>query len=362
MVDKNEANDFNIVVKNRNYGIELLRLVLMFMVCILHTLGQGGILDNTLPSTINYKVFWAMEIFAYCAVDSFAIISGYIALNKSQKYERIIDIWFQVFFYSFIVTIILIALGFSDWIGIGNLIKCALPITFGKYWYMTAYFALFFVMPIINKYILSIDDKSAKKMFIVIFFLYSIIGVVTDTFKTFNGYSAIWLIVLYLMGALAKKIKLFEKRRSFSLIIIWFMCLLLTWMVKIYYSSDLFINYISPTILLSAIIMVVLFSRIKIKGNLLSKLAPLSLGIYLFQINQIIWNNIIKDAFIFIVDKRIIIGIIYVLFFSFIIFISGLVIDFIRQLLFKMINITNISKKIVKIGNSIINKFLFILK
>lgn len=29
----------------RNYGIELLRLCLMFMVCLLHVLGQGGILE-----------------------------------------------------------------------------------------------------------------------------------------------------------------------------------------------------------------------------------------------------------------------------------------------------------------------------
>lgn len=28
----------------RNYGIDLLRIVLMYMVCILHTLGCGGVL------------------------------------------------------------------------------------------------------------------------------------------------------------------------------------------------------------------------------------------------------------------------------------------------------------------------------
>lgn len=35
----------------RNYGIDLLRLVLMYMVCILHTLGQGGILEACEPGT-----------------------------------------------------------------------------------------------------------------------------------------------------------------------------------------------------------------------------------------------------------------------------------------------------------------------
>ena len=30
----------------RNYGIDLLRIVAMFMVLLLHVLGQGGILKN----------------------------------------------------------------------------------------------------------------------------------------------------------------------------------------------------------------------------------------------------------------------------------------------------------------------------
>ena len=35
----------NITGSGRNHGIDLLRLALMFMVCMLHTLGQGGILN-----------------------------------------------------------------------------------------------------------------------------------------------------------------------------------------------------------------------------------------------------------------------------------------------------------------------------
>ena len=34
---------------NRNYGIDALRLLLMFMVCILHTMGQGGVLGALTP-------------------------------------------------------------------------------------------------------------------------------------------------------------------------------------------------------------------------------------------------------------------------------------------------------------------------
>jgi len=60
----------------RNYGIDLLRLVLMYMVCMLHTLGQGGILGVCQAGTVEYKAFWFLEILSYCAVDGFAIIRG----------------------------------------------------------------------------------------------------------------------------------------------------------------------------------------------------------------------------------------------------------------------------------------------
>ena len=46
----------------RNYGIDLLRLVLMYMVCMLHTLGQGGILGVCQAGTVEYKEFWFLEI------------------------------------------------------------------------------------------------------------------------------------------------------------------------------------------------------------------------------------------------------------------------------------------------------------
>ena len=57
----------------RNYGIDLLRLVAMFMVVVLHVLGHGGILNAA--TGINYSISMLLRICAYCAVDCYAIIS-----------------------------------------------------------------------------------------------------------------------------------------------------------------------------------------------------------------------------------------------------------------------------------------------
>lgn len=40
-------------MEERNYGIDLLRIVSMMMVVLLHVLGQGGILDGSDPLTVK---------------------------------------------------------------------------------------------------------------------------------------------------------------------------------------------------------------------------------------------------------------------------------------------------------------------
>lgn len=64
----------NITGSGRNHGIDLLRLVLMFMVCMLHTLGQGGILNASAEGTNAYRAYWFLEILSYCAVDGLLLV------------------------------------------------------------------------------------------------------------------------------------------------------------------------------------------------------------------------------------------------------------------------------------------------
>jgi len=348
--------------KQRNYGIDLLRLVLMFMVCVLHTLGQGGVLKNCLEGSINYNTYWFIEILAYCAVDAFALITGYTASNKPVKYEKIVNMWFQVFFYSFILTLVFAGAGIGGQLGLKEIIKSALPIIFNRFWYVTAYFGLFFAIPLLNKFIFSIDDKTAKKALIIIFILFSVLGVIGEPMRTYDGYSVIWLMVLYCIGALSNKVGLFKNNKTLTLILLWAMCIVVTWITLVLFGTKRLINYISPTILLSGYLMIILFSRMKLKGNIISKLSPLALGIYLFHSNKILWRNVIKDAFVFIVNKNILIGVLLVFGIASIICLSGLLVEFIRAKLAEWLKVQKASKKIVNLGEKILDKACDLLK
>jgi len=348
--------------KQRNYGIDLLRLVLMFMVCVLHTLGQGGILKNCALGSANYNTYWFIEILAYCAVDAFALITGYTASNKPVKYEKIVNMWFQVFFYSFILTLVFTFVGIGGPLGLKEIIKSALPITFNRFWYMTAYFGLFFAIPLLNKFIFSIDELTAKKTLIIIFILFSVLGVIGEPMRTYDGYSVIWLMVLYCIGALASKVGLFKNTKTLKLILLWSMCIIVTWLTFVCFGTKRLINYISPTILLSGYLMIILFSRMKLKGKIISKLSPLALGVYLFHSNKVLWRNVIKDAFTFVVNQNILIGVLLVFGIASVIFVAGLFVEFIRNKLTEWLKVQKLSKKITILGEKILNKACEILK
>ena len=56
----------NNVVKKRNYGIDLLRIVAMFMIIALHALGLGGVVRYAEQFSLNYEAAWLLEVFIFC--------------------------------------------------------------------------------------------------------------------------------------------------------------------------------------------------------------------------------------------------------------------------------------------------------
>ena len=86
----------------REIGIDALRILSMFMVVILHVLGRGGVLSAS--SGRRFWVVWLMEVAAYCAVDLFALISGYVMARRQIKPQRLLQLWCQVVFYSVLMT------------------------------------------------------------------------------------------------------------------------------------------------------------------------------------------------------------------------------------------------------------------
>lgn len=84
----------------RNYALDLLRILSMFMIVMLHSGSHGRTLlisEGLTPYSIWFHFVEALTI---CSVDVFVLISGYFLCTQQFKPSRIIKLYFAVVFYS----------------------------------------------------------------------------------------------------------------------------------------------------------------------------------------------------------------------------------------------------------------------
>lgn len=130
-------------MKDRNYGIDLLKILSMFFVIIIHVCGHGGLNFNGDNLSLNGVVVWLVRILVYCAVNMFALVTGYLCINKKFKYRNVINLWINVLFYNVIFTLLFGTLGRFD------IFKSFFPVSNNIYWYFSSYFGFIFFIPFV---------------------------------------------------------------------------------------------------------------------------------------------------------------------------------------------------------------------
>lgn len=78
----------------------------MFLVVNHHVLSQGGALKNAIG--LQHAIAYLLEIIFYCAVNCYAIISGYVGYSEQKitlHYAKYFKFWIPVAFYNIIITI-----------------------------------------------------------------------------------------------------------------------------------------------------------------------------------------------------------------------------------------------------------------
>lgn len=287
-------------MQERTHGMDALRILTMFMVVILHILTGGGLLGEVSRFTSQYEAGWFLQCAALCAVDVFALISGYVWVNAKYRYRNILELWLQVLFYTVSITALFqifapSAVSALEWL------KALFPIMFNQYWYFSSYTALFLFIPLLNCILTQMEKGQLKLCLGCILFLFSCMQTLffSDAFGTNDGYSAIWLMILYLLGGYIKRCE--RCKRSST---VWFtlggyfLCVTVTWLSKLMIelltlgvlgevrAGNYLISYKSPTILMASICLLLFFERIRIVPTLqrvIKQLSSLAFGVYLIH-------------------------------------------------------------------------------
>lgn len=295
--------------KERNMGVELLRIVSMLMVAIAHILGQGGVLAgvSAAPQTAGYAAAYLLESCCLLACNSYALVSGYVGAEGHFRYARLFETQVRVLFYTVLITAGF-CIAMPELFGF-TLIKNALfPAMTGQYWYYTAYFGLMLFMPALQCMIAHLNRVQFRNLVVSIILLFSVLPAlfVSDIFQTAQGYSLWWLIALYLVGAYIKKYGCPFLKKPLPALAVYALSVLAAWGIQLAEAYGVGIPlpnmlvFTSPAMLLGSVALLVAFSGFRLPNAVkkaVSLCAPLSFSVYLIHVHPLVWRYLFEGRF-----------------------------------------------------------------
>ena len=371
--DNKKSNKYVNNKRSRHYGIDLGRIIAIFFIINHHIIFHGGPLFKTPKMSTEYKTMLFLNIISISGVDIFGMISGFVGF-QSHKYSNLLNILLITMFYNFGIALFLK----NYWLKlrISNIKLFLYPIFLTDYWYVNAYFSMYFFLPIINKGINSIDKMEMKYFIVVLFLIYSCLGQIRhyieifksrDIFRLSLGFSYSWLIIMYLYGSYFGRFGKVVETKYFLFYIGYLFFIIIIGSSKAYliykYNTGM-IDYSAPSSVLIAVSFIKIFSNLKITNKYIIKLisffSPLTFGIYLLHNHGLVRIHIVRNNyFSWILKYKSFKLIIMEIYCSVLIFIICSILDYIRNLLFKLFKIRQLCILIVKIINYIGSIIIF---
>ena len=294
----------------RNSEIDMLRILSMMGIVSLHVIGLGGgrelIPDGTLSNVI-VRYIW---IISFISVDVFGILTGYLNCNKKTlHWNRILDLLVIVVFWSVFITVAFCIYPDRLLAGWKDYILSLFPALQGRYWYITSYIFVYFMIPYLNRFIETMDRRLFQKFLLVCFVLLSLIPTFgrTDFFRANTGSSPLWLTICYFIGAYLRKFDVKVNRSKCLAGFIGLSAFILGWQllcVQCFHGklgSAWTGAYYSPLIVIMAILFVELFvNGMKVSSdklaNVLKWIADGMFGVYIIHAHAQLWDKVIQPA------------------------------------------------------------------
>lgn len=278
----------------RNSNIELLRIILMFMVILLHFNNgeMGGAFNYVENKPLNSFILYFFESLSICAVNCFMLISGYfLAYNKTVKLSKILDLLFIVILYNFYGFILSIFMGYSTF-SIKSLIGCFVP---------SNYFAIFYIITyIFSPFIVLIFDKLTSKLqnilLIIIFLIFICLPTFIDIIDNIglnlngispisingncSGYTVVQFFVMMIIGMYLRRNN--TKVKSIFLLSFYLLSTLIMTLLINYFPS--LYNYCSIFTVMNAVCLFLLFNKLNFSSKTINFVSKSIFSIYCLHV------------------------------------------------------------------------------
>ena len=296
----------------RNYGIDLLRMVAMVFVILLHLTGVGGICANAALFSPQFFLAQFIRMATFCAVNCYALISGFVGWNRTPKLSSLLRLWVKVMAFCVLITV-LTQLRAPETVGLGDLWKAFTPVKEAKYWYFNAYVGLFFFIPLLNHAVRGISGQEAVFAMAGIFLLVLWLPRtrLSEVFLLANGYSTLWLVILYVLGGLMARFDIPGRLSAKFWGLGYLLAVLGSFLPRMAMlalkpelwspaNANLSMQYINLFVILAGICLVGLFSRLALSERAVrvtKALSPHAFGVFLFHTHTLVFLTAIREQF-----------------------------------------------------------------
>lgn len=298
----------------KDIKLDLIRVLAIVGVVTLHV-AEGVNLDKL--GTIYKVIIYLMLAISRCSVNLFGLLSGYLKIDRQQHHTSVLRIVFETVFWCLIMSIIgCIFFGLKS---PSQILYNAFPILNDRLWYITCYCFVFLCAPYLNLLAAHLSKSGYKKLLMILTVLMCIIPTISmiDAFHiVYHGYSAGWLMFMYLLGGYFKLYGFSRtcKKPIAFLILLISVCVMVASLVGLQkfvspFMTGLGINfdgtilynwYNSPLVLLNSIIVFYLcVNANEIKNfavrKVISWISVVSLGVYIIHAHPIVLDYVLID-------------------------------------------------------------------
>ena len=338
---------------SRNYSLDLLRIISMFMVVCLHILSHGGVLE-TAKGSYNYYFLLLLRDCCIIAVNLYVVLSSYFLVTQRFRPSKLLRLYLEVVFWCAIGYIFGIVRGADGFAIRAFVFETLCPFSFRYYWFVSAYAILYLLSPILNFLIKKLTRRQHLAVCVGLFLAFSLWVDVYPNENYFNlsgGYSVGWFMVLYFIGSY---LRLHAKPEKWNfaggLYFASAICILAIQIILPVVSDAInlqslwkghFGEYNSVLVVFETLFLFVAFLKLDIKQRFWQKviefISPLTLGVYLIHENgyfrTFLWQNIVRTQDF---PHDSILLIFFTIGFAFLVFIACLLLSFVRKLVFSI--------------------------
>ncbi|MBQ4155399.1 MAG: acyltransferase [Clostridia bacterium] len=337
--------------KTRDSGIELLRIIAIFMVIGVHLLDYGKYFETALQvDGIVQSSALLIRIFVRSAVNIFLIISGYFMAGQKfdlkKSYSRVLKTYLSIFFYSVVLSIIALAVGPQERLSLGItssntfiILKMLTPVSAQTWYFLSSYIFVMLLAPFVNIALTSITKKQYQVLLVISGFIMSIwlyLGSI-DFFRyvandyghdgILAGKNVFSFLFMYVVGGYIGMHTNKNPKPKFRYLIFALASLLANYYIFTRLNDVLgykyaVLPYANPFVIMVSVFMFMFFKDLHFKSKIVNAIGGATLGIYaisdfwlvrywlwgIFDFSKIDCSNVFKNlALIFVAISIIVI-------------------------------------------------------